>query len=56
MIPQKQGASYDANPLDDLPDLPDLPGMKPEDKSKLDEWWRQVRVVLDRWRDEEVKQ
>ena len=56
MIPSKQGGSYDENSIEDLREIPELASIKPEDKAKLDEWWRQVRVVLNRWRDEEVKQ
>lgn len=53
-IPASNSGSYDKNPLDELPDIPEMKSLDPKDKDTLDEWWRQVRVVLDRWRDEEV--
>lgn len=49
---QKQSRALGPNSLDDLPDLPELKSLAPEERGELTEWWRLVREILKRSREE----
>lgn len=48
----KQSRALGTNNLDDLPDLPELKTLSSQDRAALTEWWRLVREVLKRSREE----